>query len=98
MDLPPHGWDREEDGEEEEEEGEDEDDEDEEEEEECSEQQGKGYNVESRIPGVGTWRPGGCSRCAASCGKHDDKGTWQHATLDTFTQRSNLWINSSERL
>lgn len=75
MDLPPHGWDREEDGEEEEEEGEDEDDEDEEEEEECSEQQGKGYNVESRIPGVGTWRPGGCSRCAASCGKHDDKGT-----------------------
>lgn len=73
MDLPPHGWDREVEGEEEEEEGEDEDDE--EEEEVCSEQQGKGYNVESRIPGVGTWRPGGCSHCAASCGKHGDKGT-----------------------
>lgn len=83
MDLPPHGWDRAvgvvvevEEVEEGGDEGDEGDEEEEEEEEgESSEQQGKGCSVESRIRGVGTWRPGGCGHCAASCGKHGNKGT-----------------------
>lgn len=75
MDLPPHGWDKDVEVGVEAVEGEEENDE--EEEKECAEQRGKGCSVESSFRGEGTWPPGGCSHCAASCERHDNKGMRQ---------------------